>query len=61
MYTKILLNGKISVEPPISKGGETKSLYKAEMDVLLTVDIVVFRKRLYRWRVHPSETLYLEA
>lgn len=36
MYTKILPNGKISVEPPKSKAGDKIALL-AEMDVLLAV------------------------
>ena len=36
MYTKILPDGKISVEPPLSKAGD-KIVLVAEMDVLLTV------------------------
>ncbi len=36
MYTKLLPNGKLSVEPPLSKPGD-KLVLKAEMDVLLAV------------------------
>ena len=36
MYTKILPNGKISVEPPQSKAGD-KIVLLAEMDVLLAI------------------------
>ncbi|MBO0454479.1 DUF1989 domain-containing protein, partial [Candidatus Enterococcus murrayae] len=36
MYTKILPDGKISVEPPKSKAGD-KIVLRAEMDALLAV------------------------
>ena len=36
MYTNILPNGNISVEPPLSKAGD-KIVLEAEMDVLLSI------------------------